>query len=127
MAFSLKLQKAIYDKLSADLSVPVYDCPQQNDAYPYVNVGDDIFTEDGTNTTNGMLVISTIHVWDNFRGYSRIKGIIDQVYSSLNRVNFAIQDLHLIDCIFDSSDFFLDSDGKTRHGIITFKILLDEE
>ena len=126
MGFSLDLQKGIYDQLTAEISAPVFDDPSKKQSYPYVVVGDDSAIAFDTDTSIGRDIISTIHVWDDYNGYARIKGIIDDIDIAMNRVLFSVPNNHLIDCEFDSSDVFFEPDGKTRHGVITFRILLDE-
>ena len=127
MAFELDLQGAILSELKKTISTPIFDAPGQSQSYPYIVIGDDSLINDDTNTTIGRNVISSIHVWDNFNGYSRIKGIIGAIDDALNRVLFTVPNHHLIDCSFDSSSFFIEPDGKTRHGVISFKILIDRE
>lgn len=127
MSFSADTQKAIYDALIlASLGVPVYGDPQKDASYPYIVVGDDSFAPFDTDTSTGFDAIATIHVWDNYKGYKRIKNISGDVYAALNRANLSITGYTVLDCMFDSSDYFLDTDGKTRHGVISFRLLIDE-
>jgi hypothetical protein len=131
MAFNLELQKGIYSALSGNVifngqPVPVYDSPPKNQSYPYIVIGDDILTPFDTDTSVGAEVIAPVYIWDNYRGYKRIKSIADDVYSLLNRQAVTVTGYNVLDCMFDSGDYFLDSDGKTRRGVISFKLLLDE-
>ena len=127
MSFDLSLQQAIYNQLNNVISCSVYDSPPKTPAYPYVVIGDDSSIEFDTDNTIGREFISTIHVFDNYAGKKRIKNIFGEIDSALNRVNFIVPSKHLINCNFDSTDIFLDSDGKTFHGVISFKILIDED
>jgi hypothetical protein len=127
MSFSNDIQKTIYDKLvSASLGVSVYGDPPKNATYPYVVVGDDSFAPFDTDTSTGFDAIATIHVWDNYSGYKRVKNIAGDIYEALSRANLSVTGYTVLDCMFDSSDYFLDTDGKTRHGVISFRLLIDE-
>lgn len=127
MGFELSLQAAIYGQLNGSISCGVYDSPPKVPEYPYCVIGDDSFIEFDTDTTIGRDVIASIHIFDNYAGKKRIKQIFGEIDAILNRADFSVTDKHLINCVFDGSDTFLDSDGKTYHGVISYKILLDEE
>ncbi len=127
MGFESALQAAIFTQLNGVISCAVYDSPAKKPAYPYAVIGDDSFIEFDTGDTVGREVISTIHIFDNYDGKKRIKEIFGEIDAALNRANFAVSGKDLINCVFEGSDIFLDADGKTFHGIINFKILLDEE
>ena len=124
--FNIALQASIFDLLSSSLSAQVYDDPPKTPAYPYVVVGDDSAAPFDTDTSVGGDIIATVHVWDNYDGKKRIKQLMDDIYNAMNRVNFPVAGYNKLDCMFDSSDVFFDKDGKTRHGVISFRILLDE-
>ena len=125
MAFDLDVQTAIFTQLSG-LPTAVYDSPPTSAAYPYIVIGNDTSIPFDTDDTVGRDFIVNIHIWDNYNGYKRIKEIFGQIDDILNRGNFAVPNHDLIDCIFDSSDFFFDSDGKTRHAVVSYRLLIDE-
>lgn len=126
MGFETALQTAIFGVLNGNVSVGVFDCPQKEPTYPYVIIGDDSFIPFDTDTTVGRDVIASIHIWDNYNGKKRIKSVMGEIDALLNRANFNVTGYHLINCVFDSSDQFLEPDGKTYHGVLTYRILLDE-
>jgi hypothetical protein len=125
MGFETAVQEAIVLALTDNIGCQVYDSPPKTAAYPYAIVGDDAFIEFDTNTTVGRECITTVHVFDNYNGKKRIKQIIGEIDNLLNRATLTAIGFHFIDCVFDSSDIFLDSDGKTYHGVILFRLLID--
>ena len=127
MGFDLALQTAIFSQLSGNISCEVYDSPPKLPVYPYVIIGDDSFIPFDTDSTVGRDLIASIHIWDNYAGKKRIKQISGEIQALINRASFPVVGFHLINCVFDSSDYFLDADGKTYHSILTFRLLLDEE
>jgi hypothetical protein len=127
MGFESAVQTAIASRLDSYISCPVYDAPPKSAAYPYAVLGEDTIIEDGTCTTIGRMCLSTIHVFDNYSGKKRIKTILGEIDARLDRAVLTAAGHHFIDCSFDTSDCFLEPDGKTYHGVITYKILIDRE
>lgn len=132
MSISTEIQKAVYTKLNADLSTPVYDyVPQDSDSgsstpFPYVTIGEDVVTEFDTDTDSGGNVLITIHTWSRAKGRKECKDIQGAIYTSLHRQTLAISGYNFIDCFFVSEQSFFDTDGYTRHGVSSYRILIDE-
>lgn len=125
MGFEQAIQAAFFSALDGEISCQVYDCPPKNAVYPYVVIGDDSLADFGTVSTIGRETISTVHVFDNNPGKKRIKQIMGDIDEILDRAQLSHAGFHFIECSFDSSDTFLDSDGKTYHGVISFRLLID--
>ena len=129
----IELQRAIYSKLDADLSVPVYDHvpqdadPSDNSAFPYVTIGEDDFNAWDTDDSVGYDVQLTIHVWSRLRGRTQTKQIQQAIYNSLNRSVLTVTNYDFISIDFTFADSAMEPDGITRHGVIRFRCLLDEE
>lgn len=124
------VQTAIFQTLNTALSVPVYDhAPQKSDAakgFPYVTIGEDNVSEWDTDTEIGGNVVCTIHTWSRFRGREQIKEMQGQIYSTLHRASLTFPGYAFMDCVFETSDSFLDADGLTYHGVQTFRVHLEE-
>lgn len=131
-SFELVVQKAIYDKLSADLAVPVYDSvPQSIDSgkksdFPYISIGEDIHNTVDTDTELMNLVSITIHVWSRKEGRAETKQIQSEIYNSLHRANLVQAGYKFITITQENSTSFFDPDGHTRHGVQTFKLIIEE-
>lgn len=127
-AMETALQKAIYTVLSGALSCDIYDdVPQDTDAtFPYVTVGDTTFAPFDTDEAVGGEVTVTIHVWSRYEGRAETKGLQDDIYAALHRQTFSVVGYSLIGSLFEHSESFLDSDGKTRHGVSRFRITITE-
>ena len=122
----LALQKAVYGVLDAALSVPVYDHVPQKTAYPYVVVGDDTSIPWDTDDSLGAESTVTIHAWSQYRGRAEVKGLLQQIYDALHRQDIAIENAHTIESIAEFQQTIVESDGLTRHGIIRFRITVDD-
>ena len=130
--FNVVVQQAIYDKLTADLAVPVYDdVPQSIDSglssdFPYITIGEDSFTYLDTDDTNRVSVSIAVHVWSRYQGRSEVKAIQDQIFNSLHRATLAAAGYKFITITQSSASSFLDNDGQTRHGVQDFYLILEE-
>lgn len=135
--FALAIQCALHEKLKADaalmaLVVDVYDnVPQPDDSgnklnFPYVTIGDasvvpwDSMTEVGCNAS------VTIHVWSRKSGRKQTRDIQGAIYNALHHQDLPISDYHVVDVRMEGEETFLDQDGETRHGVQTFRVVLDQ-
>ena len=130
--FSLIVQKAIFDKLSADLAYPVYDdVPQPDSAgnsgdFPYVTIGEDIITTADTDDVLRADCSITVHVWSRKRGHFETKSIQGEIYNSLHRANLSAVGYNFVNINQVSSLSQIDADGHTRHGVQEFKLIIEE-
>jgi len=132
-AFALVVQQAIYDKLTADLSTPVYDDVLQpsgsgnSSDFPYITIGEDSFTYADTDDSNRMDVSIVIHTWSRKQGRLEVKTMQSEVYSSLHRATLVQAGYNFVTITQQNSTSFLDADGVTRHGVQTFNLIIEED
>lgn len=100
---------------------------QSNDGFPYVALGDDVVGQWDTDTEIGADASATIHVWSRHRGREEVKRIQGHIYDCLHRTSFIDNGLIFVSIDQEQSQSFLDADGLTRHGIQTFRILVQSE
>lgn len=131
-AFSLVIQQAIYDKLTTDLSRTVYDdVPQPADPgddanFPYITIGEDSLTFADTDDSNRVEASITVHTWSRYQGKLETKQIQGEIYSSLHRAELVATGYNFVTITMQSTTSALDADGVTRHGVQTFKLILEE-
>ena len=133
--FDLYAQRAIFEALKdsvplSELITGVYDdSPQAIDPgaaanYPYVTIGDINGAEHDTDTSVGAVLSCVIHTWDRSRGREKLKEIQGTIYNILHRANLSVYCYDLLDIHYLNGESFLDSDGKTRHGVQTFQLTI---
>lgn len=128
---SWELQQAVHTRLNGfagltALVAGVHDHVDQDDAFPYVVVGDDTLVNDDTNSSDGTDNTITIHTWSQYRGKKETKLIQQEIYNALHRFQLVVASAVLVGVIFEFGDSFIDSDGLTRHGVQRFRVILDE-
>lgn len=119
------IQQAIYTEL-ATIGHPVYDHVPQVSAYPYIVIGDDTSIPFDTDASVGSESTLTIHVWSQYRGRLEVKDILEQIYDKLNRADIAVSGCHLVECVAEFQETYLESDGLTRHGVIRFRLIVED-
>ena len=128
MSAEWEVQKAIFEKLEADLTTPVYDfVPQENAPSTYVTIGDDTFSPFSTDGRVGFEGTLNIHTWDTSNGRKDCKLLQGEVYDSLNRAELVITGYNSIGIDFETSQTILDADGVTYHGVQRFRFLIMEQ
>jgi hypothetical protein len=124
MSAEYDLQVAIYQKLSAELDVPVFDDVPDNEEAPYVVVGDDNFIAFDMDGKTGFEVTITIHSWTRFRGREHIKYLQGQIYDVLHRQQLQLDRYNVITVARETSMSVLDPDNIHRHGVCTYRVLM---
>lgn len=132
MSFENAVQDSVYDclrasaALAAVVGVRVYDSVPQNVTFPYVVIGEDIHTEWSAHYEVGSSASITVHTWSRHRGQKETKTIQGLIFAALDRITLTAAGYDIISCDSEGSQSFLDVDGLTRHGISTFKVLLEK-
>lgn len=130
MSFEIAIQTAIYNKLTGysnlmSLINGVYDSVPQTEVFPYVTIGEDAHSGWTTNTTLGTDAQLVINSWSRDRGRKETKLIQAQIYNALNRASLTYLGYDIINIELLDSTSFIDADGLTRHGVQTFRALIE--
>lgn len=138
MLLDNEIQQAIFLRLSGDAGLNaivkgIYDAvPQPADSsseidFPFITIGDLNSLDWATDTSAGTESFQDIHVFSRYRGTKEIKEVQQIIYNLLNRFDLAVSGGNTVLCDFDRTDKpRLDPDGKTRHGVIGFRLIVDE-
>lgn len=130
---SLMLQAAVIAELKADAGLTaeinerIYDSVPSNAQFPYITFRAPIVLDDGADCIVGSEVFFDIHIWSRAVGWpeaSRIAGIVREV---LDEAALNVTDHNLINLHFRDFRRLDDPDGKTNHGVMSFRALIDAE
>lgn len=134
-------QKAIYQVLIADATLMtalgssvngaqrVFDSVPDNQACPYITMKIKPVMERGNEDFNGLIIMVHIDVWYDKPGLGdlpvqTIQKRIDELLNNQNDI--VITGWNIISNRREMSDILIDPDGRTKHGIQTFKLMLGE-
>ena len=105
----------------------IHDHTPQENAYPFVNIGELVETEENTDDAQKAVVASlTIHTYSQEWGRKQTHEIQKEITNTLHRAALAQTGFNFISIDHMQSQSFTDSDGVTRHGVIEFNILISE-
>ena len=126
-----RVQRAIYSRLTADerlaaFPVGVYDHVPQDDAFPYIVIGQDSEDQWDADDMHGFECIIEIHTWSRYRGMSECKRIQQLVYNALHDIELVVIRHNVVLCLWESAQQFVDPDGLTRHGVQRFRVILNQ-
>ena len=110
---------AIYD------DVPQAAKSEDSDAFPFVTVGEDTHNANDTDDSAGADSTITINAWSRFRGRSEVKEIQGLIYDALHRAELDLGALSLTTIEWEMSETIMENDGRTRHGVQRFRILIE--
>lgn len=127
---SLELQGAIVTALKSAGALPVvvngrvYDEIPTAPVFPYVSLGDGQVLPDKAACIDGVEVFLQIDVWSRKVGYVECKTIGKAVVAKLDDQPLTVAGFDVI--VFEIQDirYLRDPDGLTRHGVITFRSLI---
>lgn len=120
------LQAAIYTRLTGALSYPVYDVVPQNQAFPYITLGEDTGVDWSTKTNPGQEVTTTLHVWSRAAGMKELKTIMDGIIQAMTGADLTFTGFHPVLLRLDLATALRDPDGITRHGVVRFRVKIEE-
>jgi Protein of unknown function (DUF3168) len=124
-AASLALQRGLFEKLSADLPLMakitgVFDWAPDNQALPYVQLGEDIASDWSTKTFTGSEHRLTLHVWSFATGRLEGKRLMADVMRILQTAP-AVTDFQLVTWHYLASQSLRDADTRLHHGVLEYR------
>jgi len=121
---SLSLQVAVYQRLKAVLSCPVYDAVPRDAAYPYVTLDREL--SDDQSPISGKrrdLRFFYLTVWSKYQGQSEVKRIISEIETALHRQRLTLTTGRAVSIQITRTNSDRDADGITYQGNVTAEIL----
>ena len=131
--FSNTILREVYEKLTADSALvslvndAVFDDVPQTQDYPFIAIGELVENEFNNDDPEQMNEASlTIHTFSRENGRKEVNEIQERITQLLHRASISASGFNFISIDHEQSQSFTDADGKTRHGVAEFKILISE-
>lgn len=121
---SLALQEAIFARLQAEVSCPIYDGSPLNAEMPYVSIDREVSVNNspisGRKRDTRLLYLS---VWSDAVGQAEVKRINGEVIAALDERPLPLEVGRAVSVRVIQSDAQRDADGVTYQGSITVRVI----
>ncbi|MDH0757706.1 DUF3168 domain-containing protein [Pseudomonas juntendi] len=121
---SLALQEAIFARLQAEVSCPIYDGAPLNAEMPYVSIDREVSVNNspisGRKRDTRLLYLS---VWSDAVGQAEVKLINGEVIAALDERPLPLEVGRAVSVRVIQSDAQRDADGVTYQGSITVRVI----
>lgn len=124
----LPIQRAVFELLDAELSVPVFDFTPEDQPYPYVMIGECTETPDNSHDRYGSETSHTLHVWTEFEGWSQGLEIADEITQLLDHRKelLAVEGHWVVAVRHETTRTLRDPDFRLRHVPVTYRITTEQ-
>jgi hypothetical protein len=129
MLNSFEVRKAVYARLDAQLTTPIYSFVPQDSAYPYVRIGDVTSVTQDTKTTEIQEYNVTIHSFDkSIASSSPIEAIVANIYAALHNYALTISGYNVVLCRQENLNIFQQGEPNDRywHAVQEFRIMVED-
>jgi len=121
---SLALQEAIFARLQAEVSCPIYDGAPLNAEMPYVSIDREVSVNStpisGRKRETRLLYLS---VWSDAVGQAEVKRINAEVIAALDERRLPLELGRAVSVRVEQADAQRDADGFTYQGSITVRVI----
>ncbi len=121
---SLALQEAVFARLQAEVSCPIYDGAPLNANMPYVSIDREVSVNNspisGRKRETRLLYLS---VWSDAVGQAEVKRINGEVIAALDERRLPLEVGRAVSVRVEQADAQRDADGITYQGSITVRVI----
>ena len=121
---SLALQEAIFARLQAEVSCPIYDGAPLDADMPYVSIDREVSVNSspisGRKRETRLLYLS---VWSDTVGQAEVKRINGEVIAALDERRLPLEVGRAVSVRIEQADAQRDADGITYQGSITVRVI----
>ncbi|MGS0941550.1 DUF3168 domain-containing protein [Pseudomonas luteola] len=118
------LQIALYERLTAELTVPVYDAVPMDTPYPYVTIDSEISSDQSPISGKKRdLRLIYLSVWSNYQGKLEVKRINAQIVAALHLRDLPLEEGRAVEVRVTRAQANREPDGRTYQGSVTVSII----
>lgn len=122
---SFALQVALFARLEAELSCPVFDGAPMNQARPYASIDSEISTNADILSKRRDLRLFYLSVWSDFKGQEEVKRLMAEIDLALHERTLPLETGHVISIRVIRKQAQREPDGETYQGSVTLRILTE--
>lgn len=122
---SFALQVAIFDRLTAEVSCPIYDSVPMDAPMPYVSLDSEISSNDDPLDSRRDVRLFYLSVWSEFRGQEEVKRLMGEIDAALHLRPMDIQTGRVVSVRVERKQSDRDADGITYQGSVTLRVITE--
>jgi hypothetical protein len=122
---SFALQVAIFDRLEAEVSCPIYDGVPMNADPPYVTIDSELSSNNDILNKRRDLRLFYLSIWSDFKGQEEVKRIMGEIDTALHERALPLETGRVISLRVDRKQTNREPDGITYQGSVTLRILTE--
>ncbi|OUM34750.1 hypothetical protein B8W72_09815 [Pseudomonas putida] len=122
---SFALQVALFARLEAEVSCPVFDGAPMNQAMPYVSLDSEVSVSSDILNKRRDTRLIYLSVWSSFKGQEEVKRIMAEVDAAVHQRPLPIETGRVISIRVDRKHAQRDADGETYQGSVTLRVLTE--
>ena len=132
MSASAELQKLVRTLLITDATIAgmiddrVFDDRPEVVTYPFITFGPSDVVDDGADCIASGEHTLQLDIWSRASGHVEAKRIVDAVKKCLHEREASLEENALVGMFVDFRRVFDDPDGKTKHGVVTLRAMVEE-
>lgn len=121
---SVALQEALFIRLAAEVSCPIYDGAPLDSPMPYVSIDREISANaspiSGRKREQRLVYLS---VWSDAHGQAEVKRILGEVVAALDERRLPMTVGRAVSVRVEQADAQRDADGVTYQGSVTVRVI----
>lgn len=120
---SFALQVALFDRLTAEVSCPIYDSVPMDAPFPYVSLDYEISSNDDSLASRRDIRLFYLSVWSDFKGQEEVKRLMAEIDAATHERPLPLTTGRVVSIRVDRKQTNREPDGVTYQGSVTLRII----
>lgn len=120
---SFALQVALFDRLAAEVSCPIYDSVPMDAPFPYVSLDYEISSNDDPLASRRDIRLFYLSVWSDFKGQEEVKRLMAEIDVATHERPLPLTTGCVVSIRVDRKQTNREPDGVTYQGSVTLRII----
>ena len=120
---SFALQVALFDRLAAEVSCPIYDSVPMDAAFPYVSLDYEVSSNDDPLAGRRDIRLFYLSVWSDFKGQEEVKRLMAEIDAATHERPLPLTTGRVVSIRVDRKQTNREPDGVTYQGSVTLRII----
>lgn len=120
---SFALQVALFDRIKAEVSCPIYDSVPMDAALPYVSFDYEISSNSDPLASRRDIRLFYLSVWSDFKGQEEVKRLMAEIDTATHERPLPLATGRVVSIRVERKQTNREPDGVTYQGSVTLRII----